>query len=46
MDESDADDGAIHRFYAWLARRRAGVDLDDVAQLVAAVAQYDGEGDP
>ena len=45
-DESAADDGAIHRFWAFIvARRHAGAtfDLDDVDELRAAVAVFDRE---
>jgi hypothetical protein len=46
MDESAADDGAIHRFYAWLvARRQAGarIDLEDIDELRAAVDVFNRE---
>lgn len=39
-----ADDGAVHAFYVWLARR-GPVDLTDVTQLRHVVAQFD-RGDP
>jgi hypothetical protein len=46
IDESESDDGAIHRFYAWLERRRTVVDLADPVQLIHVVTQWDNEGEP
>ena len=46
MDETLADDGAIHRFYAWVTARRAAgarIDLEDLDELRAAVDVFDRE---
>jgi hypothetical protein len=44
-DESTADDGAAHRFWAFiLLRRRRGLpefNLDDLEQLTQAVAEFE-----
>jgi hypothetical protein len=47
-DESTADDGAVHRFWAFIvAQRAAGVvfDLDDLRQFHNAVDAFDHEQD-
>lgn len=38
MTESDADDGAIHRFWVFVALRRAAGHADDVNNLLHLLA--------
>lgn len=44
-DESAADDGAAHHFWAFILLRRLqrlpDFDLEDLAQLAAAVAEFE-----
>lgn len=48
-DESDADDGAMFDFWAFIRRRRRlrrpEFDLDDVVQLRAAIARFEAGDD-
>jgi len=48
LDESQADDGALHRFYEWLELARTRVDLDalDLVAFRALVRRFDRGGDP
>jgi hypothetical protein len=55
LDESTADDGAVHHFWAFIALLRLRrdpppppfvFDLDDVANLIAAVKAFDEGGEP
>jgi hypothetical protein len=42
VDESTADDGAIHDFFAFVvARRLTDADLTDVDRLRAAIEDFD-----
>lgn len=34
MDESEADDGAIHRFWVFVIQRAAQADTDDLLKLL------------
>jgi hypothetical protein len=46
VTEANADDGAIHRFWAFIIRRRARgqrFDLDDLDELRAAIDAFEHE---
>jgi len=49
LDETQADDGAIFRFWDFVRDRRRrrlpAFDLDDVDQLVEAVREFEAGGD-
>lgn len=46
-DTADSDDGALHRFYAFLERRAAAgrppFDLERLEQVRAAIAAYEDD---
>lgn len=41
MNEAEADDGAIHGFWLWLAHQRRRWTLDTVEELREAIAEYE-----
>ena len=46
MDESDADDGALFAFWAFVERRRRHhhpVDVDTLAAFLEAVADFEAQ---
>lgn len=46
MDESAADDGGIHRFWAFVKSRNTPlVDLDDLVKLLILIVLFDQVAD-
>jgi len=41
MDESEADDGAIHRFWVFVVQRAAQGDTDDLLKLLVLILFFD-----